>query len=358
MIQITQDQALQRWDLLPQPLREALYSEINSDFLWSTCEREHIPNEKIHEIAKASGYVLLGFLHPEDIAQDIAERARINPQLANTIQDALIRRVFSPLKEDLDKVYQPISKSEIGPKMMQDISAAPAPARSVPARAPSAAVPPAPVASPLQSTGWSKTSAAAPVVTLQPSAKSPAPAPAKSAFDRPASQLSPMQKPAPAMPSSMGEFERRAAVQSAPTTTNKAPASVVPPPVIIHEVANTKPLQSSSDFHLTPAASSGINLNAGATKPPAPIRPAVLEFGGATTPKPPVTAPAPAPTRVVHYSEYKPEAGRSVTEISAPKPTPTPAPAPKPAPAPTPASAPAPKPPEPQNKVISKDYLN
>jgi len=46
MITLTKNQFGQRWDTLPDILREALVSETNSDFIWSTCEAQNIPMKK------------------------------------------------------------------------------------------------------------------------------------------------------------------------------------------------------------------------------------------------------------------------------------------------------------------------
>ncbi len=60
MTTITKQQALMRWDTLPDPLREALYSEPNSDFIWSTCRGDNILRKAIYDVARIAGCVLLG----------------------------------------------------------------------------------------------------------------------------------------------------------------------------------------------------------------------------------------------------------------------------------------------------------
>lgn len=114
MIKISQDQALARWDTLPTKLREALYSDMNSDFLWRTCEAEHIPKEKIYNISAIAGYVLLGFLHPGDVAQELKDLG-IVPQVADTVSAAINKRVFDPVRIDLEKIYEPPSTLTLKP---------------------------------------------------------------------------------------------------------------------------------------------------------------------------------------------------------------------------------------------------
>ena len=110
MVTISKNQALERWDTLPMTLREALYSDINSDFLWKTCQAEHIPEEKIYDVSRITGYVLMGFLHPGDLAGELTEILGIDKRITTSIADAIDKRIFAPLQEDIDKAYNPISK--------------------------------------------------------------------------------------------------------------------------------------------------------------------------------------------------------------------------------------------------------
>ncbi len=141
MITITKPQALQRWDLLTDNLREALWSEANSDFVWNTCASENIPEQMRYTVARISGYVLMGFIHPEDVSQELVDALNIDSRTAKDIQIALMGRIFAPLRADIDKVYAPLGKSEMaratsiqvpaGPKIIQDIGA-PAPSTPPP----------------------------------------------------------------------------------------------------------------------------------------------------------------------------------------------------------------------------------
>ena len=49
-------------------------SEANSDTVWKTAEGEHLPEEKIMTASKLVGYVLMGFIHPEDLARELNRR--------------------------------------------------------------------------------------------------------------------------------------------------------------------------------------------------------------------------------------------------------------------------------------------
>jgi hypothetical protein len=146
MIKISQNQVLDRWDTLPMELREALCSESNSDFLWKICEAEHIPDEKIYDASRISGYVLMGFLHPEDVAEELHEAIGIDVKTASLIEDELNRRIFAPLRQQIDQVYAPLSKYEIDSQIIKDAKAPRASIIPVPRSAPAPITPPTPPA--------------------------------------------------------------------------------------------------------------------------------------------------------------------------------------------------------------------
>lgn len=121
MITIVQNQALQRWDSLPDSLREALSSEINSDFIWKTCRDEHIPDEKIYAVARIAGYVLMGFVHPDDASKEIRDATGIDVRIADSIMSAISARIFAPLRQTIDGIYEPSSKSWLESKLAGSI---------------------------------------------------------------------------------------------------------------------------------------------------------------------------------------------------------------------------------------------
>jgi len=394
MLKITEDQSTQRWDALPENIREALTSVTGSDFVWATCEAEHIPDEKIYDVARIVGYVLMGFLHPDDAASEIKESLQIDIKIAQSIADAINKRIFDPLRADIDKVYKPVGSAGVGPKMMTDIGVPKPPAFSAapPAPVPMPMAPRSTPPKPLSEAGWSRVAPGGPTLQFNASQIAPPPAPPKAAPV--AAPIAP--KPTVGTPA-LGEFERRGISKSAAPTPTQAPvpsmpapaapiepkppvASSEPAPVMLHEDTSFKASQKNSDFRLTrPDEGAEMNMNTGKV-PFMPVKAAVLELGNnpGQMPKPAV------PQRMVHYTELQnassnmpPSAAgdRHVTEITAAPPPapmpPTPTPiAPKPMPAPMPAPAPMPpapgtpppqppKPPQPptQEKVITKNYL-
>lgn len=405
MTKITQDQSGDRWDTLPMVLRDALFSEPNSDFLWKTCEAEHIPDPKIHDVARIAGYVLMGFIHPEDVAEEVQAAIGVDQKTAATIQSALNQRIFSPIRQDIDKIYAPLTKSQAGlqtgPKIIQEIKPS-QPAPAVVAAAPALAKPtqpapqiisqtfnatpkfgvapvglqqlqqqqprpqqPQPPAQPAAASdkGWS-TRAQGPVVKLgaitpgipSPSSRGP------SMSGTPNSAMSPkppaFQTPSQQTPQKgMSEFERLDMMKkstAAPGTVPPPQASAAtPPPMMLHEVSNTA--AQSPDFRFKIGMQNQMPTKPPQTPPPA--KTAILEFGKAPSP----TASTSTPTiqssapKTVHYSEYKPPVAattdsgiRQISEFTAQPSAPVP---------PTPPVPTVPMAQPPKGKIIVKDFL-
>ncbi len=107
MIKISKQQLFDRWDNLPQNLREALVSEYNADILWRICEAQHLSKDKISVVATIAGDAILGFIHSEDLAQEIRLNLNLNPEIANLIAYEIDRKIFAPIRGDLRKNYAP-----------------------------------------------------------------------------------------------------------------------------------------------------------------------------------------------------------------------------------------------------------
>lgn len=325
MITITKEQAQNRYALLPPTLQDAVFSEQNTEIISSVGEQYHLSDEKTESIASLVGWILLGFLHLEDLPGEIAVEIDVAPQLAKDIANSLNNKIFAVIKPDIDKTYAPVPHEKIqeSPTIIQNI------------------IPPSPmplIAKPitLSDIGWSKQPAAGSNIGLSVAIPTPKPAPTPT----PAPSRSPV---APAIPKPAAE----------------------PAPMMLHEDTTFKPAEKNASFTLSkPEGSAEMSMNRGITTQ-APARPAVLEFGGSATqagasvPKP----PAPA------WNSTHPMTGNNGTRnVSQIMPTMS-VPIPRPPQAPTTPSLQIPQPPKPpsppQNipatpqpgKPIVKDFL-
>ncbi len=320
MITISQNQALKRWDALPDTLREALYSEVGSGFLWRTCEAEHIPKEKIYAVSKIAGYVLLGFLHPGDFGLEIKEVLALNPQIAETIAKAINERIFKPLEADLNRIYAPPGSFDNGlpPISFADIkrpSVAPAPAAQAPI----------PVKTPPPFAPFGGGESPAPTISVAPKIPPapampprPAPPPAPGRIEPSTAFLS---RSVPITPPTASVSASSPSDPSGGGKTKPMPVPIgnEPAPMMLHEEAVMKPVRPPSSFNLN-ISSLPKTLDA-KPKETIPVKPALLELGAmspSTGGSQKTTAPEAKMPRVVHYTELRTPLTEPISDKSTP----------------------------------------
>ncbi len=93
--------------MLPQVLREALFSEFIADTAEKIYADHHIDDVKAEKINKICALVLMGFLHPEEISQEIKEELDLPKEVTDPLADDLNKKVFSQYAADIKNVYDP-----------------------------------------------------------------------------------------------------------------------------------------------------------------------------------------------------------------------------------------------------------
>jgi hypothetical protein len=331
MITLSENQVIERRDSLPQNLLDVLSDDETSNIIWGASEAEKIPDKKIYVISKVAGAVLMGFLRPENLAQELRDQINLDPQSAVKIQTALNTKLFLPLKPDLDKIYQPVGAPQ--PKAItMDLVPPTAGANAGKSNVP-VPIPVAPPKAPLSEKGWSKMSPVS--ISSIPTAPTKPAAPSLMPFTP--SVAVPLAPKAPG----------GTAVVPTPTPTAAKPVAE-PAPMIFQTDVAAKTAQKNVDFHLN-RTGSGAEMSLGAPKAKIQTTPAMIEFRGSNSaiPKPPT-----APMGTARYSEFRTSLSsvptatsgtRNISEVTS-----APAPAPIAKPTPMPVSVPLPpKPPTP-----------
>ncbi len=141
MLNISREQALERYETLPENLKEALFSAANAQIIRRLGETYHLSDDKISILATIAGDVILGFLHPNDLAAEIRSSLNLdynlNPQLAVSIAQEIDHRILMPFRNDLEKIYKPIPDgstsltTRIGAKTVIEIAGGPVPAEAI-----------------------------------------------------------------------------------------------------------------------------------------------------------------------------------------------------------------------------------
>ena len=104
---------------MPQDLREFLFSESNSDLLWSIGEANHLSDDKKSTLATIVGDVILGFIHPDDLAKYASADLGIDMRLAQTLADEVNKKILFSIRQQLVQGYQP--PAAMGPSFVADI---------------------------------------------------------------------------------------------------------------------------------------------------------------------------------------------------------------------------------------------
>jgi hypothetical protein len=111
MISITQQQSRDRYKVIPPELQDLIFAETTADTFEHIGEENHLTKDKVYELGRIAGLVLLGFLHRDDTRKELQEALGVNPMIANELQNELNKKLFLPVADLLDKVYSPLSKN-------------------------------------------------------------------------------------------------------------------------------------------------------------------------------------------------------------------------------------------------------
>ncbi|GEM_PF-1008648 len=281
------DKSLVRLKTLPENLKTALFSAQTAEIIKKVSEQNNVPEGKVSSVAGAIGLILLGFIHPEELPQEISERTGLAQPVGKAISDSLNNRIFAPLRETLDGIYAPLPHEEPGaaPKLIEEIRK---PFGQVQGKPEAATEKPIEIKIGEIFGGGPLT-----MPTVPGSGETSAPPPAP--FPPPPVKIFPAGVFGSSPPTTSG-----AKISEPPSAGPTEPA-----PTMIHEETVTKPLRAASGFSIGVPTSkmSDSNIKKGESPP----RPAVLELGmeQSAAPPPPKATEGETKPRVVHYTEFR-----------------------------------------------------
>ncbi|MBI2010872.1 MAG: hypothetical protein HYS89_01405 [Candidatus Colwellbacteria bacterium] len=105
MINIPLGKARERFDALPEHLKEVLFSEKSTDVIWDLGEDHHLNGERTKKIADLTGAVILGFVHPEDLAKEFQKEVNLPAQVANSIAEEINKKILAPIIDEITSLY-------------------------------------------------------------------------------------------------------------------------------------------------------------------------------------------------------------------------------------------------------------
>lgn len=114
MIEVKQEKAFERLDLLPDDIRNIFFSDSTAMIIRQIAGANHLDEEKaVPALAWIVGYVFLGFIHLDDLAKEIQTELGLSPQLVLSLAEELKRKIFDPIALELEKLYAPPATEEL-----------------------------------------------------------------------------------------------------------------------------------------------------------------------------------------------------------------------------------------------------
>lgn len=105
MADIPLEKRLERYDTIPQTLRDALNSEAVDKVLWTIGEVHHLGEERTFKIVRVVGLVIMGFIHPNDLAKEAASETGIDKRLAEEIACEIQLKILNPLMPEINAAF-------------------------------------------------------------------------------------------------------------------------------------------------------------------------------------------------------------------------------------------------------------
>ena len=114
----TQEQKWSVYEKLPEDLKEMLFSTHTSDEIGNISKSNDVSGSKLAELV---GYVLMGFLPPEELKEALKTELEISPELAKRLCLEIERFILHPVKNSLNEIYNPeyISKKTSTPPSLK-----------------------------------------------------------------------------------------------------------------------------------------------------------------------------------------------------------------------------------------------
>jgi len=101
-----QEQLRGLFNVLPEELKDAIFSEETADAIFNICKKYQIEGDKKSKIAKLVGNSLMGLLSPDKLEETIKTEIKIDYARAKKIALEINRFILYPVKEALGSLYE------------------------------------------------------------------------------------------------------------------------------------------------------------------------------------------------------------------------------------------------------------
>lgn len=101
----TTEQLMEKFNKLPQDIKDAILNVNTSEIINSICGKYKLNVTKAGEVADETGLVMLGITHPKDFISNIAKRLEVDNMTASKIGQDVNEQIFSKVRESLKNLH-------------------------------------------------------------------------------------------------------------------------------------------------------------------------------------------------------------------------------------------------------------
>jgi DNA polymerase III alpha subunit (gram-positive type) len=106
MEKFSKAQKEERFDELPEALREAIFADESDEVVYSLTEKYQLTDSQQKKIARICLYVFLGFTRIKDVFEELAQEAQLDSKIALAVYQELEQKVFGPYKTQIEENYR------------------------------------------------------------------------------------------------------------------------------------------------------------------------------------------------------------------------------------------------------------
>ena len=104
--EVTKEQFWNLYEKLPKELKEAIFSEETANNIFDFCVKNGIEDNRISEVARYTGRVLLGILGPDEFQKTLEDKLKIKKEVAKKITREINRFIFYPVRTNLEELHK------------------------------------------------------------------------------------------------------------------------------------------------------------------------------------------------------------------------------------------------------------
>lgn len=115
MPEYTKEKLWKIYQGLPEELKEAIFSVKTADSIYNACAKNGIEDNRVSEVARYTGRVLLGLISKDDFQKALEKKVKLKKDIAKAIVKNIDHYVFFPVKASLDLAIKPFPESKPAP---------------------------------------------------------------------------------------------------------------------------------------------------------------------------------------------------------------------------------------------------